>query len=262
MGQDFSGGPRAGAGAATATRFLVVAAPRTGSNWVCGMLNSHPEVLCHHEIFNPEGVHYALDLRDGRLDLGTREERDAAPLEFLARLWRHDFGRRAVGFKINRGQNEAAFRHVLADRAVRKIVLWRRNRVKTFVSEVIAEATGRWESYGPAAPGEARPARVELDARALAEHARLNAGYYARVVVALESSGQEYLRVTYEGLGAEPEWLRILDFLGVAPAAGALSPATRKQNPRDLRDVISNYAQAEAALAGTEFEAELRDAEA
>jgi LPS sulfotransferase NodH len=241
-----------------ATRFLVVAAPRTGSNWVCGMLNSHPEVLCHHEIFNPEGIHYALDHRAGDIDLGTLAERESAPLDFIERLWRETFGKRAVGFKMNRGQNEAAFRHVVADARVRKIVLLRRNRIKTFVSELIAEKPGRWESYGRADTSEGRE-RLEVDVEELRRHAALNREYYARVYDALDSTEQDYLRVTYESLKGEAEWLRMLRFLGVAPDASALAPATRKQNPKDLRDIVSNYAQLEALLAGSEFEPELRE---
>ncbi|HEX8282873.1 MAG TPA: Stf0 family sulfotransferase [Pyrinomonadaceae bacterium] len=247
-------------GSTRARRFVIVAAPRTGSNWVCSMLNSHPEILCHHEIFNPEGIHYALDHRAGDMDVGTVAERDAAPLDFIARLWRQDFGKRLVGFKINRGQNEAAFRHVLADKGVSKIVLVRRNRVKTFVSEMIAEKTGQWESYGRA--DGARPVgQLDVDAQALRRHVAVNRDYYARVRDALQSSGQQYLQVTYENLKGEAEWRDILRFLGVAVTAHALKPATRKQNPGHLRDLISNYEQLEAALVGSELEAELRDPE-
>ena len=41
--------------AASTTRFVILAAPRSGSNLLCTLLNSHPEILCHHEVFNPVG---------------------------------------------------------------------------------------------------------------------------------------------------------------------------------------------------------------
>ena len=66
-----------------AVRFAIVAAPRTGSNMLCTMLNAHPEILCHHEIFNPAGIHYALDHRDGQFELGSMAERDRYPTAFL-----------------------------------------------------------------------------------------------------------------------------------------------------------------------------------
>ena len=37
---------------------------------LCTLLGSHEDVLCHHELFNPRGVFYALELRDGSFDLG------------------------------------------------------------------------------------------------------------------------------------------------------------------------------------------------
>lgn len=55
----------------TPTRFVILAASRTGSNMLCAILDWHPAVLCHHELFNPTGIYYALPLRDGDFSLGT-----------------------------------------------------------------------------------------------------------------------------------------------------------------------------------------------
>lgn len=224
---------------------------------MCSMLNSHAEVLCHHEIFNPEGIHYALDHRGGDLNLGTAEERDREPLRFIERLWQETFGKRVVGFKLNRGQNALAFASVLADRGVRKILLLRRNRIKTFVSEMIAERTGRWESYQQR-DNEKAGARLEVDVASLLGHIELNYAYYARLRDALNRSGQSYLTVAYEDLASEKEWARILKYLGVSPCAAMLTAATRKQNSNDLRDLIANFAQLETALRDPELASELR----
>ena len=50
-------------------RFVVLAVPRVGSNYLCSLLNSHPEILCHHELFHPKGIYLAYGYKDGRLDL-------------------------------------------------------------------------------------------------------------------------------------------------------------------------------------------------
>ena len=50
---------------------------------LCTLLGSHRDVLCHHELFNPDGAFYALELRDGSFDLGGIGERDRDPLAFL-----------------------------------------------------------------------------------------------------------------------------------------------------------------------------------
>ena len=69
------------------TRFVILSVPRAGSNLLCTLLNSHPEVLCHHEVFNPRGIFYALTHRDGSFSVGSVAERQRDPLGFLERLW-------------------------------------------------------------------------------------------------------------------------------------------------------------------------------
>ena len=96
-------------------RFVIYAAPRTGSNQLCATLGAHPQVLCHHELFNSGGIHYSLDHRNGEIELGTPEERDRDPLAFVERVWRHSLGRRAVGFKLNRDDWNAASAAIIPD---------------------------------------------------------------------------------------------------------------------------------------------------
>ncbi len=251
---------------AAPTRFVILAAPRTGSNWLCTLLDSHPEVLCHHEIFNPQGIHLALSRR-GALDLGTVAERDADPAAALARLWRHDFGCRAVGLKITRDTSPAAFAAVFAERGLKAIVLSRRNRVKTFVSERIAALTGQWESHGleshpgaqthrAAAGLEGGPPRIEVEREELLAQIERNERYYAWLRGELERTGWETLETTYEALAAGGEQRRILAFLGVAPGV-PLRGSTRKQNPDDLSHLISNFDRLAAALCGSDLATEL-----
>src|SRR5207237_10395049 len=125
-------------------RFVILAVARTGSNMLCTLLGSHPHVLCHHELFNPKGVYYALDLRGSAFDLGGVEERDRDPLGFVDRVWAAHRSFTHVGFKMTPHQNQAVLDAMLHDPLVRKVVLRRENRVRTYVSRVIAETTGQW----------------------------------------------------------------------------------------------------------------------
>src|SRR5262249_46467049 len=130
-----------------ATRFVILNAARTGSNYLCALLNSHDEVLCHHEIFNPHVVGVARHLQMSGFQLGTIEERERDPIAFLQRVWDTPLGRPIVGFKLCWRQHEVAYRAVLGDPSVHKIVLKRRNRVATFVSLLRARQTGEWVVY-------------------------------------------------------------------------------------------------------------------
>src|SRR5438105_14018860 len=100
------------------TRFVVLAAPRSGSNMLCAMLGSHPSILCHHEIFNPKGVRLALALRDTGFTLGTVTEREQDPLEFLERIWRNPCDKHCIGFKLTHRQNELVYRKLLSDNSI------------------------------------------------------------------------------------------------------------------------------------------------
>jgi hypothetical protein len=227
-------------------RFVAFAAPRTGSNLMCGMLNAHPQILCHHGLFNPAGIHLALDRRDGCLDLGSRAERDRDPLRFLAAMWNACAAKPVVGFKMNRGECDAAADALLHDPSIRKIVLKRRNRIRTYVSEEIARQTGLWETF--VRPASAAIPAIRVDPDELARHIHLNERYYADIEATLRATGQTFIEAHYESLvGDGGDVARILAFLGAAPAAG-LPAACHKRGPPDLRPVVANFDALAAAL--------------
>jgi LPS sulfotransferase NodH len=237
-------------------RFVILAVPRTGSNLLCTLLNSHPEVLCHHEVFNPTGIFYALEYRDGALNLGTIEERDRDPLAFLNRLWTARPGYRSVGFKFTRGQSEPVLQSVLSARAVRKIILRRGNRLKSYVSAKVAECTGQWEVYRETEVAPERP-RVTVHLSELQRHLEETDRFYDGITQWLEITKQHYMLASYETLFESRAQRAILEFLGVKPLGDELQPKSVKQNPTDLRRLIANYEELDRELRGSDLEAEL-----
>jgi len=244
------------------TNFVILAAPRTGSNMLCTMLNSHPGILCHHEVFNPQAIYYALNLREGEFNLGTVAQRDRDPVEFIRRLWTSRLGHACVGFKMTRGQNQVALQEVLRDRQVKKIVLRRHNRVKTYVSWLIAERTGQWEAYRAADIAGSRP-MVWVDETALREHNALNDQYYLAIERELRETGQRALDVAYEDLFGHAERLRVLRFLGSGELedAGLAEPRSVKQNASDLRELVCNFEELASAWSGTSLGEQLQSRE-
>ena len=225
-------------------RFVIFAAPRTGSNLLCSLLNAHPDILCHHGLFNPGGVHWARDRRVS----GDVAERDRDPVAFLDTVWASGDNARAIGFKMNRDENVAAANALLGDPGVLKILLKRRNRVRTYISEEIARRTGVWETYDERAEGEIPALRVEADD--LIRHSDLNAAYYAAIESSLGETGQDWLETDYEALADRGEMARILAVLGVA-ARSALPAASYKRGPADLGAVVANFDELAGALEGT-----------
>jgi LPS sulfotransferase NodH len=242
----------------TGTRFVILAAPRTGSNLLCTLLNSHPDVLCHHELFNPNGIFYALEYRDGSMDLGSMEARDREPLAFLQRVWEHPLGASCVGFKMTRGQNDAVMRALIGDPGVLKILLYRRNRLKTFVSEQLARQTDQWEVYARDQLVTGAP-RLHIDVESFRAHCDLNERFYQDIEHALRSGRQRWIEVAYENLLTGSEHVRLLEFLGVEATRAKLTQSSVKQNDTDLRTHIENFQELELALEDSEYLAELHD---
>jgi LPS sulfotransferase NodH len=242
------------------TRFVILNAPRTGSNYLCTLLNSHPEILCHHEIFNPHVVGVARHLQNSGFHLGTIEERERDPIEFLDRVWRRPEGRCSVGFKLCWKQNEAVFQAVLADSGIRKIVLKRRNRIKSFVSLLLARQTGEWVIYDDVAAPAARP-KVHVDEEELRKHIALNDAYYAEIESAIQQPGQLGHALYYEDLFSETGVCGALRFLGVADLNPALlAGQTWKLSSVSLRDLVESFDSLESSLRGTPLEEELYSA--
>ena len=244
----------------TGTRFVILAAPRTGSNLLCTLLNSHPDVLCHHELFNPNGIFYALEYRDGSLDLGSMEARDRKPFTFLQRVWEHPLGASCVGFKVTRGQDAAIMQSLIEDPGVLKILLYRRNRLKTFISEQLARQTDRWEVYAKDELATETP-RLHVDVEAFKAHCELNESYYQDIRLALRSGRQHWIETAYEDILTAPEHVRLLEFLGIGATEVRLSQSSIKQSDRNLRTHIENFQELERAFEGSEHLAELYDYE-
>lgn len=223
-------------------RFVIIAAPRTGSNWLCTLLNSHPRILCHHELFNPEGIHYALD--QGKTLISTDIiTRDRDPRAFLEHFWQYQGDVDALGFKLNRGQTEAIFEMILEDLQIAKILLRRRNRVKTYVSEQIAQMTGRWESY----TYDFQPttiSKIAVDVADLKRHIDENETYFQGLRAQIGSA--PCFELFYEDIPSIQSCL--LAFLGITSSEHLLRAGTLKQNPCDLSDLIANFDELERVL--------------
>jgi LPS sulfotransferase NodH len=240
------------------TKFIILAAPRTGSNMLCTLLNSHPDVLCHHELFNPNGIFYALEYRDGTLDLGSMETRDQDPFRFLQRVWAHSQGASCIGFKMTRGQNAAIMQGLINDHGVLKIILYRRNRLKTYVSEELARQTDRWEVYAGDELVTDVP-KLNVDVKAFRAHSELNESFYKHIRDTLQSGRQPWIETAYEDILTRAEHVRVLEFLGIGATQTMLTQSSIKQNDTDLRSHIENYQELELALEGSEYLAELYD---
>ena len=149
---------------------------------------------------------------------------------------------------------------LIKDASVLKILLYRRNRLKTFISEELAKQTDRWEVYSKDELATDTH-KLHVDVEAFRAHCELNESYYRDIEHALHASGQEWIETMYEDILSPPEHVRLLEFLGVENTDARLVQSSVKQSDRNLRTHIENYQELELALAGSEYLAELYDYE-
>lgn len=235
--------------------FVVLSTPRTGSTLLCLLLDSHPEIVCHGEIFNKAFIDLAPSLAGNahfRTEgLHLRDEKPYATLEMAYAVGRKA-GARATGFKMQPGQNDAIFMAVLRDRRIRKIVLARRNLLKCYTSHLIAVETHYWTTFTDRT-GSPRTAQVIVNPVAFRGYA-LNVRHIHHVIRGfVDRERQPALFLDYEDLLGESVQREVLAFLGAEPDV-ALTASVRPHNPPSIRDRVANYDELVARLAGTEWE--------
>jgi LPS sulfotransferase NodH len=233
--------------------FVIVFLARTGSNYLAAMLDSHPEITCHHELFIEGEVHRALTYKGTDVSFGTAEDRERDPWGFLKRVFTYPDGSKAVGFKIAPRNNFWVVVSLMLNRRVRKIVLSRRNWLMVYTSNLIAFQTGSWSRH-VAEAGRAAVAdgRVHVDPAEFRRYAGKRIAFYRTLRTLLKLTGQRSFSLDYEDL-KDPETLRrLLAFLGVS-AEVPLTERTIKQNPDRLSDRIANYQEVAQALRHTRY---------
>ena len=237
-------------------KFMICAAPRTGSNMLSSLLHDHPNILCHHELYNPNGIFYALDLRNTDFSFNNMDikSRDKYPLDFLNKIWKHPLGYTHVGFKMTHFQNVTVLDKVLRDKNILKIVLRRNNKIATHVSKLIAEQRNIWEDYGEQ-PAKSPELKVEVKIENLQQDIESNNSYYDTVERILYSTGQSPFYINYKSLNKSIVQRQLLSYLGCKYVP--LEAKSRKQNPESLDKLISNYESLKKDLVGSELEEDL-----
>ncbi len=235
-------------------RFIIVSRARTGSTMLRWMLNSHPDVCCHGEIFSAEPLEGRLmnvrNRQDTRVAPAAVSAKLEQPVDFLERFAFERGSFRAVGVKtLYHDLEQYADGYVLdalrSNRDIRIIHLTRVNRLKRYISNCIASditkvAVAFEDQERPAVrPIVLSPEECIRDIAATGRAEERFRGYFR---------DREVLEVTYEQLVVDKQGAgsQIQQFLGVLPID--LQPRTIKLNPDSLRDLIENYDEVSDAL--------------
>jgi LPS sulfotransferase NodH len=225
-------------------RFLIFGQGRTGSTLLTELLNSHSRIRCEGEILNPPQP-------KTRSYVTSHESRAAGE---------------AYGFKLLYYQLRAVaedggpqgFLEWLDGRGYRIFHLVRENRLR----HVLSNMSARHQGFHHRA-GDRTASGTEVDVTHLVDWLRLSdeaIGYGRECLGDLPRVDLVYERDLSTPDVQRRTVDRICDELGLPhePLSTDLVPAT----PRDLRDLVANYDEMAAALAGTPYERFLSEPDA
>lgn len=134
-------------------RFCLLSMPRSGSNWLAGLLDSHPHIVCHHELFHRSRPYFSRlapvpsdldrDLDRRRHDpIGWLDDVVAATAAAVPEA-------RAIGFKLQITDRPRVLEHILLDSDMKLVLLYRANRLAQYASDRTALRSGRYVSGDP-----------------------------------------------------------------------------------------------------------------
>ena len=229
-----------------ASAFCVLSTRRTGSGYLCSLLDSHPAICCHQELFDRIDIG-AVPVAPA---VGDHEARARDPIRWLDTVIRasseHDPRWRKIGFKLHLLQWPSVLERILFEPGFAILLLDRADRLAQYASQKIADATRlfKWTNDEPV-PAVA----VRFDADEFEAFARRHEDLYRMVRLVLRDR-QDVLELDYEHIFAPETQRAVQGFLGVDPGV-TLSAPERQQNPRDVLARFVNPDEVVSALRGT-----------
>ena len=231
-------------------KFLVISAPRTGSNLFCGLMTSHPKIICFHEVFHRKGILIGSPSNISSFDLGSAEERDQNPVKFLQKLYSREHGFPAVGMKMFSGHNDIVMLALMQNRDVKKIVVSRRAALHAYSSVLVARQTHAYQNIDESAAS--KPGRVHIDVDEFRKFADSREKFFSDIRAQLR--GQDYRELDYLDIANRTrQFWEVQEFLGLE-MVNDLKARLRQQSAGELIDKIANYDELAEELWNTPHE--------
>jgi hypothetical protein len=238
-------------------RAIILTTQRTGSTFLVGALQSHPEINCITELLVGAHLEPPAFLRTSRL--GTKASRFLMsggwyPTRAMRRFYASSDKPVSI-FKAMYNQVSVPWtlRYLTRETDVHVLHLSRRNLLKMHVSRLLMP-TRRNRIWEPHTTEPLPPVRTRVDPAAAIDQMRRARADYERFEELFRAHRR--LALVYEdlieGQRLKPaEGRRICDFFGIPERP--MSASLIKMNPESLKAMVSNYDELASALAGTEF---------
>jgi LPS sulfotransferase NodH len=229
------------------SRFIIVAAPRTGTNALLERLRAQPDVWCHGELLQytrcpirPNDGTTSGDLSALKKELLALRAVDADA--FFERVFALSNGRTHVGFKVLAGdsQDRDLNQKALEDRSLKKIVLFRENVLAVYASQLAAAQTGAWN---PTQMAKTERPKVAFSREQFHAFREKYAAAYRNFYGTLLATGQAHFSLRHDELNDPWCLSRVLQFLG---ANEAVAPFAMPE-VRGSSDILSRFLNPEVA---------------
>jgi len=240
--------------------FVVVGRSRTGSNFLRGLLGSHPQVIILGEILkNPAAIEWGTERPTAPAQAADVYRQD--PVAFLETyvFSEQPLAVRALGFKLFYYHARAEpwariWPHLQTRPGLHVIHLKRRNILRTHLSRAQAERSDRWVNAS-GQPEDYRP--IELDYSACLRDFEQTRTWEAAADEYFD--GQAMLKIYYEDLveATQRQVDRLEMFLGLPRRT--LVPQTHRQARLPLAQAIANYPELQRRFRGSPWEAFFED---
>lgn len=215
-------------------KFVLISRARSGSNLLMTLLDSHPQIKMHGEVFKRVQGLNSID------------------------IWNSVFSKKnkVIGFKLFYyhpidENDKKCWEYIHKDQSVRIIHLIRKNYLRTYVSRKIADKTNLWSSIDKNAINfEIKKVKIEIpDLLKSFKETDINIEQTNNFY-----SNHEKLIVFYEDLVEDRNSImdKCFNFLNVKSISSHSD--LKKQNPEKLDHLIVNYHEVYDALIDTKYE--------
>lgn len=242
-------------------RFVIFTSGRSGSNFFLSVINQHPDIYCFSELFHPERIWIGEDCDSAFMQKPIAfRVREFFPRLFMEGVWQSCQSKVCTGFKYIWFHTPRIRETVFLNPRVKKVLLTRRNILRTEVSRQIADKTNEWIKFDDTTKCN----RIQFDLHQFWRHYEKTNDQIGKLKSALEERGQDHLEVFFEELTGENRdavLRELCNYLGVRQWEFKFSDVKiKRQNPFTLQELLVNYEEVDKALSGTGAEWMLADA--
>lgn len=235
-------------------RFLILSSMRSGSNYLQNLLNSHTNIFCDDEIFNPNDNHIFKHGDFSKTYLSLRKK-DA--LKYLDLFFSRDYPEEIshLGFRLfyNHAQKKdevIIWKHLKEMKGLSVIHLKRKNILQNLLSLKLAQNTSAWLRNKGAAAIHYQP--IALDYEECLAFFLKREKHFQRMDNLFAK--QNIINIAYEDLAKRPnpETAKLLKHFGLKPKS--LKSNMLRQNLQKTSEIILNYFELKEKFVGSAWE--------